>query len=405
MSEPIDVAFAINLPPEKAIQYLESKGYAFSFRWEDLAAQAQAKAFTVAGAMKLDLLQTIRGSVEKALKEGKTLQQFKKELTPELQKLGWWGKETEVTNPETREVRKTRVDGFRLRTIYNTNLQSAYMAGRYQSQLEDDFRPYWQYVATMDRRTRPAHAVLNETVLRKEDPFWNENYPPNGWGCRCRVRGLSQSKVDKLGLKIAKGENLRPIADKAFQGNPAKDRFDFDQMKNKTFSAVNNQPSFEKFGLLPAKDIPEEQRRESPPKTPSLKEISLNEMQKLAEEIFGLSNNEQTIISTKDLDQVIFDRNNVKHLFIKGDGRERYLNYIIPTLQNPNEIWLTQYEWNNGKTTYKELRKVYIGFYKEEPRGKDFAVVLLKGRDGSVFWNSFERKKGIDYLRKGYELL
>jgi len=228
MSEPIDVAFAINLPPEKAIQYLESKGYAFSFRWEDLAAQAQAKAFTVAGAMKLDLLQTIRGSVEKALKEGKTLQQFKKELTPELQKLGWWGKETEVTNPETREVRKTRVDGFRLRTIYNTNLQSAYMAGRYQSQLEDDFRPYWQYVATMDRRTRPAHAVLNETVLRKEDPFWNENYPPNGWGCRCRVRGLSQSKVDKLGLKIAKGENLRPIADKAFQGNPGLDAVPLD---------------------------------------------------------------------------------------------------------------------------------------------------------------------------------
>lgn len=228
MSEPIDVSYAIKLPPEKAIQYLESKGYTFSFRWQDLAAQAHAKAFTVAGAIKLDLLQTIRARVESALSEGKTLQQFKQELKPELQKLGWWGTETKVTNPETGEVRKTRVDGFRLRTIYNTNLQSAYMAGRYQSQIQDDFRPYWQYVATMDSKTRPSHAALHGTVLRKDDPFWNTNYPPNGWGCRCRVRGLSQSKVDKLGLNIAKGENLRPIADKAFQGNPGLDAVPLD---------------------------------------------------------------------------------------------------------------------------------------------------------------------------------
>ena len=29
--------------------------------------------------------------------------------------------------------------------------------------------------------------MLDGIIKPVDDPFWNTNYPPNGWGCRCNV--------------------------------------------------------------------------------------------------------------------------------------------------------------------------------------------------------------------------
>ena len=80
-------------------------------------------------------------------------------------------------------------------------MQTAYMTGRYQPQLDNvDNRPYWDYVAIMDSSTRPEHAMLNGLVFRYDDPFWSEFYPPNGWNCRCRVVARSQKNLDSLDI-------------------------------------------------------------------------------------------------------------------------------------------------------------------------------------------------------------
>ncbi|HAF2129920.1 TPA: hypothetical protein G9F27_004175 [Salmonella enterica] len=46
----------------------------------------------------------------------------------------------------------------------------------------------------------------NGLVFRYDDPFWKTHYPPNGWNCRCRVRALSQARMDALGLKAMRGD-------------------------------------------------------------------------------------------------------------------------------------------------------------------------------------------------------
>lgn len=74
-------------------------------------------------------------------------------------------------------------------------------AGRYKRQKEQsEARPYWQYLAIMDSRTRPSHAALHEKVFPHDDPIWEHIYPPNGFNCRCRVRTLSEDRLKEEGL-------------------------------------------------------------------------------------------------------------------------------------------------------------------------------------------------------------
>jgi SPP1 gp7 family putative phage head morphogenesis protein len=202
MPQKIDLAYAIGLPPEKAIEYFKSKGYQFSWNWYDIWQEAQAKAFTVAKAMRMDILQDIHEMARKALDEGITFQQFKKELEPRLKAKGWWGYKF-VSYPDGRVEKILEGSPWRLKTIYRTNLQTAYMAGRHKAFMENvDNRPYWQYIAVLDSRTRPTHRALHGKIFRYDDPFWDTHYPPLGFNCRCRVRTLSQSDVDKKDLPV-----------------------------------------------------------------------------------------------------------------------------------------------------------------------------------------------------------
>lgn len=202
----IDLAYAIGLPPAKAIEYFKAKGYAITWSWLDLWQEAQAKAFTVAGVTKLEILQDVRDALGSALNEGKTLADFTKELTPLLQKKGWWGINAQA-DKQTGEMTGKGLTPRRLKTIYQTNMQTAYMAGRYKSQIDNAAdRPFWQYVAVMDRRTRPSHSALNGRVFRCDDPFWQSFYPPNGFNCRCRVRALDQENLDSRGIDLSTSE-------------------------------------------------------------------------------------------------------------------------------------------------------------------------------------------------------
>jgi hypothetical protein len=48
-------------------------------------------------------------------------------------------------------------------------------------------------------------------IVRADDPWWDVHYPPNGWGCSCYVRALSQGDIDRHGLsgKIVDPSNTK----------------------------------------------------------------------------------------------------------------------------------------------------------------------------------------------------
>jgi SPP1 gp7 family putative phage head morphogenesis protein len=124
--------------------------------------------------------------------------------------------------------------------IFRTNVQTAYNVGRYkQMQSVAKARPFWQYSAVNDSRTRPTHRALHGRVYRHDSPFWDTFYPPNGFRCRCKVKTLSERQVRERGLTVHEGNGLgeliepvgpngpmpaRPLMpDRGFEGNPGKE--------------------------------------------------------------------------------------------------------------------------------------------------------------------------------------
>ncbi len=192
------------VPPKEAVDYFRKKGYKLTFDWHEMQREEHAYNFTVAKVTSLDLLQDIRRSVDKAIADGITFNDFQKELKPILADKGWWGRKT-VTDPNTGEEREVQLGSpRRLKIIFDTNLRTAYAAGRWeQIQRTKKTRPYLRYVAVLDNRTRDQHRNWHNTVLPADDPFWNEHYPPNGWRCRCTVQQLGPRDLKRLGLDVS----------------------------------------------------------------------------------------------------------------------------------------------------------------------------------------------------------
>ena len=206
------VSFSFNLPPEKNIEFLKQKKPKLSFNYDEMMHEAHLRAFTIAKVTKLDLLSDIQDSLIKAQKEGKSFESWKKDIKPILAKKGWLGV-VDVTNEKTGEVKTINVNNTRLKRIYNTNMRTANAQGRARAQyaLEGDI--YLRYVALQDGLTRPSHLRMNGITLHRDDPFWERNYPPNGWNCRCVVRAYSKSECERQGFEISKTPPL-PIASK-----------------------------------------------------------------------------------------------------------------------------------------------------------------------------------------------
>jgi len=198
------LALTIGLPPAKTARAFEARDdLRQTVRWSEMWHEDHARAFTVAKVAKLDLLATIRRSLDDMLRNGGTFEQWQAAIRPELEKAGWWGRVDDRTL--TGADHAITVGPRRLRTIYDTNLRMSRAAGRWSriQELKAE-RPFLRYTAVMDARTRPEHRVWHGTILHVDDPWWDTHYPPCGWFCRCTVRQLSQRDLDRKGWSVSK---------------------------------------------------------------------------------------------------------------------------------------------------------------------------------------------------------
>lgn len=187
--------------PKEVLKFFRNKALRPSFSYHDVEPEEHAVSFTVAKAMQVDVLETIREEVKRAIDEGVPLEQFQKTLEPRLRRMGWWGVKEQV-DPLTGEVRKVRLGSpRRLKTIYRANLRSARAAGQWDRiQRTKRALPYLVYLLGPSKRHRPSHEAKNGLVLPVDDPFWQTWYPPNGWGCKCHVRQITRREAEEIGI-------------------------------------------------------------------------------------------------------------------------------------------------------------------------------------------------------------
>lgn len=153
----------------------------------------------------------VREKLEAAIAEGRTIDQWVDDLESERETLGI-----------------TLDDPAYLETVFRTNVQSAYGAGRFRALTDPDVqsrRPYVQYRTVGDAFVRPSHALLDGKIYKVDDPTWHVIAPPNGFNCRCSTISLSEDAYQEerasgrgISRKIPKGAE----PDEGFDGPPVR---------------------------------------------------------------------------------------------------------------------------------------------------------------------------------------
>lgn len=182
---------AAKLPPSDALAFLRQKVPMPAATWTDLWQEAHSVSFAVAGATSQALAKDFHSAVLRTKEAGGTRREFLKEFDAIVKRHGW---------------EHTGTPGWRAAIIYDTNITTAYSAGRYRRQTTPEavaLYPYWRYRHHNCQHPRPQHMAWDGMILRWDDPFWNTHYPPNGWRCHCTVEVVSQRMLDRNGWEVS----------------------------------------------------------------------------------------------------------------------------------------------------------------------------------------------------------
>ncbi len=177
-----------NRPFQEQLDFFRKKLNLPTERWDDIWQAAHDRGFMVAGAQGADLLSDLRTAVDQAIENGNSIGEFRKQFGAIVAKHGWTGWTGEGTEAG---------GAWRTKVIYQTNMLTSYAAGRWR-QLNDPellkVTPYWQYKHSHSVITpRPLHLSWDGLTLPPGHPFWQTHFPPNGWGCQCRVTAVTKS--------------------------------------------------------------------------------------------------------------------------------------------------------------------------------------------------------------------
>ena len=167
-----------------------------SFRWQDVWQAEHARAFAVAGVLRLDVLGLMREQMAAAVAEGTDMRSFVRKLREQLVAKGFWGG-MEITDPATGELRRVKFNEARLRLIFDVNMRQSHAAGAW-ARLQRGRMPYLVYRTMRDEKVRASHRLWDNLVLPRDHSFWDTHYPPNGWRCRCLAFAIDEKGLQRL---------------------------------------------------------------------------------------------------------------------------------------------------------------------------------------------------------------
>jgi len=179
------------LPPadpdkfEEAIEAFRKRVPMTRKEWDALTEAQREHAFMVSEVARADVVSELCEAVDKAIEHGTTFAEFK-DGVGELLESSWGGPKP-----------------GRLETIFRTNVQTAYNAGRhavFSAPAVRKARPYLRFDGVEDDRQTDICEACNGVVLPADDPYWNSHTPPLHFNCRSTVVALSSDEADDEGV-------------------------------------------------------------------------------------------------------------------------------------------------------------------------------------------------------------
>jgi SPP1 gp7 family putative phage head morphogenesis protein len=201
-----DFQRVFNLPFREAEDFFRAKLNIPTMAWDELEGAAHAKGFMSAGAYNADLLADLRKMTDKAIAGGMDIREFRQQFRPLVEKYGW--------------QLKGGGPAWRSDLIWRTNIQSAYQAGRWQ-QFEESGIEYLMYMHNDSvMHPRPHHVALDGKIFPRTDPFWSRNYPPQGFGCKCRAVAATRAEYESANPEAKqRPDGWEDMADKGWNYN------------------------------------------------------------------------------------------------------------------------------------------------------------------------------------------
>jgi SPP1 gp7 family putative phage head morphogenesis protein len=205
---------------EEAVAYFKDKLVLTSEEVSELIDKIKARVFYVSKASEQYVIEKYYQELQKAIENGTTLEDFKKEMKDFYTQKGL-----------------SEVNPLYLETVFRTNVLGAYSAGRYEQMMNPSVLKvfgYWQFLAVGDNRTRPTHLARNGITLPAADKWWDSNYPPLDYNCRCVAVVIKTSEVEKgneIVTNKASSEFKNVTEPTGFGINYAKEYFNYKKLK------------------------------------------------------------------------------------------------------------------------------------------------------------------------------
>ncbi|MWP46280.1 PBECR2 nuclease fold domain-containing protein [Gilliamella sp. Pas-s27] len=395
-----------SLPFKEQIEFFRRKANVPTNSYVDIYNNEHDYAFVVAGANRNALLNDFRVAIDKAISQGTTLEEFRKDFAEIVEKHGW---------------SYNGSFSWRTRIIYETNLNSSYQAGRYQ-QLRDAKFPYMEYLhSDYVEHPRELHQSWDHLVLDFNDPWWNTHFPPNGYGCQCRVRGRTVGDLKRMGKN---GPDKAPSinwVDKVIgenSGNPRIVRVP--EGIDPSFEHIPGQSRLDNFVPNPLDTDPTLKRglpsSKATDEWPAIREVSktrLLEKGLTEEDYANIFLNEFGATLTKPaifkdvagdalvIGKQLFTVSKTGELKVTKRGREQFLLLLADSLKLPDEIWTRMEYFDHLQKSV--VRRRYISRFMIDGEIKPMLAVFEVGDDGWLGVTTFapDNPEYLEQLRVG----
>lgn len=375
-----------SLPFGQQINFFRKKLNLPTNTWTDIYTAEHDWAFVVAGANRDDLVADFRSAIAKAIEEGTTLEEFRKDFDKIVHKHGW-------------DYKGER--GWRSRVIYETNLTQSYNAGRYQQLKENRAAfPYLRYRhSDAVVHPRKEHLAWDGLILPADDPWWDTHTPANGWGCQCYVEGITEEEALMLGVHQAppieyethiigksNPDTARTVRvpkgiSPGFEYTPGKARLE-SEIPPERFTSKSSTGSFGFPNRQATDDLP--QARIAGRNSLLADNLTAREYADAFLAEFGASEHQSRIFtdvtgSKLVIGNALFTNRKTGKLKSGDRGRGQYMKLLAASLINPDEIWVRLE--HQGARSKNVVRRRYVSRY-QTPNEQELLVVFEQGKDG-----------------------